>query len=84
MYLPNGLKCVVTTQQEAKAICWEYCQDDDPDKTFCFDDGCPLAQIEIQRCQELVRQIDRVLAVRRHNLMADSILLANMTNPIVF
>ena len=84
MYLPDGIKLVVTTQQEAEAICWEYCQNCDPDKTFCLDDGCPLAQIEIQRCQELAQQIDHILAVRQHNLMANSILLANMTNPIVF
>jgi len=53
VYLPEGLQCVVTTEQEAEAICWEFCQNNNPDKTACFCDDCPLAQIEIRRCKEV-------------------------------
>jgi len=78
LYLGEGLECVVTTEQEAEAICWQYCKNNDWDKSDCFHDGCPLAQIEIQRCQELSRQIDYALAVKRHNdcVMAAAVISA--------
>ena len=81
MYLPDGIKLVVTTQQEAEAICWEYCQNDDPDKRFCLDDGCPLAQTEIIKCEALVEDIDiamRNIAIMQHNqcVMAAAVMSA--------
>ena len=67
----------VTSEEEAEAICWEHCQSDAWDKTGCFHDGCPLAQIEIKRCHEMTKQCNelteqillaqRNMAVMRHN-----------------
>jgi len=62
--LPDGLECLrMLDDDEAQAICWEHCQNDDDCKVGCLTDDCPLGRVELQRLLAYNKQCAETLKV---------------------
>jgi hypothetical protein len=69
MTFQDGYEPYLTAEAEAEAICFEHCGDGGLDKTACFNDGCPLAQVEIARCRGFIAERERQAAARRPDMI---------------
>jgi hypothetical protein len=70
MYCSEPAEFITLTLEEAKAICWHYCQCDSDDKTKCFNVECPLAKHEIENRRNLIEENQRLIDEQNKRLRA--------------